>query len=588
MHISNPFFFLLTFFIAAVILFYFFRKQYETKTISSNLLWEQVLNEWQASPWLHKLQHNLLFWLQLLALLLLMFALVRPFWFQKGIPGDHLILIVDTSASMSAKEGEFTRFEKAKQEAVKLLKVVKDQEVTIIAAGQKPVILANHETSRAELQEQIKELELTYSHENMDKALKLAESLSAGKESIIHLYSDSIVKKDVSGLSEDIPIDVHNVSSLTDNVSLLSFGTASSEGGITGVAVIDNQTKQAETVTFQVANGKDVLFTKKIIVKANSEEIIDIPVLKENPYYTASINVNDDYSTDNELTAIQTAVYEKVYAVGDVNPFLINGLDTIGFDIIQVEDKEKVGKDGIVIAEGVDLEELGSYPLLFVNAKEKGKQKLTGQPKGTGDPLMDYVPMEKVYIEAASTPISNKWDHVLASEDSPLIQKGTHQGQPIIALNFSVADSDWPLQPGFPIFLYNSYQWLTQQTNFLGYYQPGEEKWLNLGTDTGKMAIFTESGKNLYSVDLQKEGFRAPSKPGTYEAIAGEQVYSFSVLLDVREKEITSASSFRMNMKSSVLKEDASDTKQDILWYWLACMALLLLIAEWEVYRRGH
>lgn len=588
MHISNPLFFLLTIFIAAVILFYFFRKQYETTTISSNLLWEQVLNEWQASPWLHKLQHNLLFWLQLLVLLLLLFALVRPFWFQKGIPGDHLILIVDTSASMSAKEGELTRFEKAKQEMVEMLKMVNDQEVTIIAAGQKPVILANHETNRAELQKQTKKLELTYSHENVEKALKLADSLSSGKESIIHLYSDSVVKEDLKGLSEDIPINVHNFSSSTDNFSLLSFGTANSKGAITGVAVIENQSKQDGTVTFQVAKGKDILFTKKIRVKANSEEIIDIPVLKEKPYYTASLLVDDDYSTDNELTAVQTAVYEKVYAVGDVNPFLINGLETIGLDITQLEDQEKVEKDGIVIAEGVDIEKLGSYPLLLVNAMEKGKQKLTGQPQGTGDPLMEYVQMEKVYIESASIPISKQWDTVITSEDSPLIQKGMYHGQPIIALNFSVADSDWPLQPGFPIFLYNSYQWLTQQTNFLGYYQPGEEKWLNLGTEKGKLSIFTESGNNLYSVDLLKEGFRAPSKPGTYEAIAGERVFYFSVLLDEREKRINSAPSFRMNMESSGLKEEGSDTKQDILWYWLACMALLLLMAEWEVYRRGH
>lgn len=588
MHISNPFFFLLTIFIAAVILFYFFRKQYETTTISSNLLWEQVLNEWQASPWLHKLQHNLLFWLQLLILLLLMFALIRPFWFDKGIPSDHLILIIDTSASMSAKEGEGTRFDKAKLEMVEMLKLVDDQEVTIIDAAQKPVILTNHETNRAELQKQIKELELSYSHENIDKALKLADSLSMGKDSFIHLYSDSVVEENLSGLSEDIRVDVHNISSLTENLTLLSFGTASSKGGITGVAVIENQTKQDEMVKFQVANGKDVLFTKKIRVKANSEEIIDIPVLKEKAYYKASIHVDDDYYADNELTAIQTVVYEKVYAVGDVNPFLINGLETIGLDIIQLDDKEKVEMDGIVIAEGVDLEELGSYPLLFVNATEKGKQKLTGQPKGTGDPLMDYVQMEKVYIESASTPISKEWDNVLASEDLPLIQKGSHQGQPIIALNFSLADSDWPLQPGFPIFLYNSYQWLTQQTNFLGYYQPGEEKWLNLGIDTEKLDIFTESGKNLYSVDLQNEGFRAPSKPGTYEAIVGDQVFNFSVLLDEREKTILSAPSFKVNMESSELKEENRVSKQDTLWYWLACMALLLLMIEWEVYRRGH
>ncbi|RRN70671.1 VWA domain-containing protein [Peribacillus simplex] len=586
MHISNPLFFLLIIFIAAVILFYFFRKQYETTTISSNLLWEQVLNEWQASPWLHKLQYNLLFWLQILVLLLLMFSLVRPFWFQKGIPGDHLILIVDTSATMSAKDGEHTLFEKVKQEVMEMLKEVDNQEVTIIEAGQKPIIRANHETNHAVLKKQTAALELTYDHENIDKALKLADSLSNGKETVIHLFSDRVVKDDLSGLSEDIPIDVHNFSSQNDNLSLLSFGTASRKGGITGVAVVENQTNKDKTFEFQVTNGKESLFTKKLSVKANSKKTVDIPVLKEKPYYTALINVNDNYSADNKMTAIQTAIYEKVYAVGTVNAFFINGLETIGLDVIQLEDKEKVGKDGVVIAEGMELEELGSYPLLFVNEGRTGKQKLTEKLLGTDDPLMEYVQTEKIYIESKSTPINKQWTNVLISGDSPLIQKGTYQGQPIIALNFSVADSDWPLQPGFPIFLYNSFQWLTQHSNFLGYYQPGEEKWLNLGKDTQKLAIFSESGNNLYSVDLQKEGFKAPSKPGTYEAVSGDQVFYFSVLLDEREKGIVSAPSFNINTKSTNMKE-VSD-KQDYLWYWLACTALLLLMFEWEVYRRGR
>ncbi|MGG4266351.1 vWA domain-containing protein [Peribacillus simplex] len=587
MHISNPLFFLLIIFIVAVILFYFFRKQYETTTISSNLLWEQVLNEWQASPWLHKLQHNLLFWLQILVLLLLMFSLVRPFWFQKGIPGDHLILIVDTSATMSAKEGELTRFEKAKHEVMEMLKEVDNQEVTIIEAGEKPIIRANHETNHAVLKKQTEALELTYDHENIDKALKLADSLSNGKETVIHLFSDRVVKGDLSGLSEDIPIDVHNFSSQNDNLSLLSFGTANRKEGITGVAVVENQTKKDKTLEFQVTNGKEVLFTKKLSIKANSEKTVDIPVLKEKPYYTASINVDDNYSADNEMTAIQSAIYEKVYAVGNVNAFLINALETIGLDVIQVEDKEKVRKDGVVIAQGMELEELGSYPLLFVNEAKKGKQKLTEKILGTDDPLMEYVQTEKIYIELTSPPINKQWTNVLVSGDSPLIQKGTYQGQPIIALNFSVADSDWPLQPGFPIFLYNSFQWLTQQTNFLGYYQPGEEKWLNLGKDTQKLTIFSESGNNLYSVDLQKEGFKAPSMPGTYEAVSGDQVFYFSVLLDEREKRIIPSPSFSINKKSADMKE-VSNTKQDYLWYWLACAALLLLIFEWEVYRRGR
>src|SRR5690554_2427948 len=109
----NPLFFSLSIFIGAVIVFYMFRKQYENRVIPSTFLWQQVMDEWQASPWLDKLQRNLLLFLQLLALTLLMFALVKPLLMVRGIPGEHIIFIIDHSASMATTHNGKSRFEEA-------------------------------------------------------------------------------------------------------------------------------------------------------------------------------------------------------------------------------------------------------------------------------------------------------------------------------------------------------------------------------------------------------------------------------------------------------------------------------------------
>nr|WP_316046631.1 BatA domain-containing protein [Planococcus glaciei] len=45
----------------AVILYYFFRKKYKDQPISSTLFWQETMKEIQASPYLKKLQHHLLF-----------------------------------------------------------------------------------------------------------------------------------------------------------------------------------------------------------------------------------------------------------------------------------------------------------------------------------------------------------------------------------------------------------------------------------------------------------------------------------------------------------------------------------------------
>lgn len=587
MSVASPFFFLFSLFIAAFILLYFFRKQYEQLPVSSNMLWEQVLNERQASPWLQKLQHNLLFWLQLLILVLIMLALTRPYWYGKVPAGDHFILVVDTSATMSAKEGEKTRFATAKEDIFKLLDEIDQQEVTIISTGQKLKIIANHEQDQRALQKAIQELELSYEYDAMDQALELAGSLVTTKDSVVHLFSDHVVEEDVASFSEDQSVFVHNYNSQHDNLSLLSFGTAPEGEKVSAVAVIANETDADEQVDFQVMSGKTLLFSKKVHVAANQEAVVNMPTLPAHPYYQAVIRTPDDYEADNELTAISTTSYDKVYAVGDVNPFYLAGLKTLGLEVIQVDDVAKIGRDGMVIAEGVSLTQLGEYPLLFIQSEAKKKQKVTETLTAADDPLFMHVDSKKVYIASSFRPLNQEWQTILASGDQPLIQKGTHHGYPIIALNFALSDTDWPLQPGFPLFLYNSYQWLTQQTNFLGYYQPGEEKWLNLGNKQTDLSIFTEDGNNLYTINLAKESFIAPVKPGVYEGVAGEQSYYFSVLLDEREKSLNAAPSFAMNPKEAQSRE-TTENIQDHLWLWLACIALLLLMAEWEVYRRGY
>ncbi|HEY4553109.1 MAG TPA: BatA and WFA domain-containing protein, partial [Bacillaceae bacterium] len=179
MGILNPAFFSLSVLIGAVILFYMFRKRYDPVTISTNMLWEQVMNEWQASPWIDRLQRNFLLLLQLLTLLLLMLALVRPYWTVKGIAADHVILLLDVSASMSARyDAENTRFDKSVSDMKKLADKLDGQEVTIIAAGSKPEILLDRESDKGKIRTAISQIQLKYEHENMQKAVMLAEMLA--------------------------------------------------------------------------------------------------------------------------------------------------------------------------------------------------------------------------------------------------------------------------------------------------------------------------------------------------------------------------------------------------------------------------
>jgi hypothetical protein len=90
----------------------------------------------------------------------------------------------------------------------------------------------------------------------------------------------------------------------------------------------------------------------------------------------------------------------------------------------------------------------------------------------------------------------------------------------------------------------------------------------------------------LYTLDLAKMSFKAPNLPGTYQAVADDKINYFSVLMDEREKYPAVETSFKMNeLKGQVKGETKS--RNDVMWFWLALIALLLITIEWEVYRRG-
>lgn len=579
-----PLFFLLSFLIAAVILFYFFRKQYEERKISSNLLWEQVLNEWQASPWLKKLQQNLLFWLQILALLLLMLALARPFWLQKDLQGEHLIFIIDPSASMSAKYAAATRFDYAKEELLDLAGKLSGQEVTLIQAGEKPEILLSKETDKGAIKKSINELELSYEHEVMEKAVNLAVSLSTGKDTSIHIFSDSVRKDVLSDVEQ--PVVVHNIGKELANVALLSFGVAPVGEQVSGVAVLENQSSKEQELTFQIHSEKELLFEKKVTVAGRDQFVLQIHPLPEKPYYEAIITKDDGYKVDNKLTSIYTETNPPIYTIDDVNPFAVKGFQTLGVEVAQIDAKSIIeNMNGIFISEASTLQNQPAQPLILFNSS-KEKIKLTEPLVAEDDLLLQYVDYKKIYIAEASKELDGDWKTILKSGTVPLIQKGSKDGQPLIVVNFDLTDSDWPLQPGFPIFLYNSYQWLSQQTNFLGYFGPGEEKWLNVSEGSFKWSIYDGDDENLYTLDLSKESFKAPNLPGTYQAVADDKINYFSVLMDEREKHPAVETSFKMNeLKSQVKGETKS--RNDVIWFWLALIALLLITIEWEVYRRG-
>src|SRR5215208_8178373 len=107
--------------IPILIVFYLLKRKRVARVVPSTLLWQKFLAETQASSPFQRLRHNWLLIIQILVLLLAIFALTRPYLAGEGKSGRLRVAILDASASMMAKDVQPNRFEQARAELDKLI-----------------------------------------------------------------------------------------------------------------------------------------------------------------------------------------------------------------------------------------------------------------------------------------------------------------------------------------------------------------------------------------------------------------------------------------------------------------------------------
>src|SRR5947199_9071286 len=107
--------------IPIILLLYFMRPKRQERVVSSTLLWQQALQDLQASrPW-QRLRITPLLLLQILAAIFIVLILARPAIFLRSPISGDTIIILQASASMQATDATPNRFEVAKSQIADLV-----------------------------------------------------------------------------------------------------------------------------------------------------------------------------------------------------------------------------------------------------------------------------------------------------------------------------------------------------------------------------------------------------------------------------------------------------------------------------------
>jgi hypothetical protein len=164
-----------------------------------------------------------------------------------------------------------------------------------------------------------------------------------------------------------------------------------------------------------------------------------------------------------------------------------------------------------------------------------------------------------------------------------------YDGYPIIIQTFALDASDWPLHPGFPLFLYNAIEHLTAGQELMGYYSPGA--WLEYipASDTTSVEIINDTGETVVQYEDFDQNLQLPVQPGlyTFNEVKSSNTTEklLTVMLDDEERSIVTEESFSLS-SSKAAKVDEGISKKDVTFIFLL-LGLLVLLVEWEVYRRA-
>lgn len=557
----------------ALIVYYLYRKKYRDQQVSSILYWQQVMKEMQASPYLKKLQHHALFYLQLAALLLLVFALLNPYFESDSLEGGEFIFVIDTSASMLA--GTPSQLESQKELMKEMAGKAEGKPVTIINAGTTPEILASMEKSAARLNRVIDAIELGYESPELEKTLLFAETLTNDDSAVIHIFTDSLDRTILSNKTGAAYV-VHANNEKPSNISIRQYGVA--EGETTDRAIVQLFNDSAETVTGRLElAGDEFKEIADIELAPGEEQLIPFENLPKMEIWQAALDINDEYILDNEAFAYINRPTGTVIIDNGLHGLVARGLESLGIQVnTAATDQLTSFTESPLVTNQSDLVE-EPVPVLLIGRDDESPVEATGSVETVDHPLFAYAPMEDVFVSQIY-PGFDGFETVATVGGEPFIQLSP-EGDIIVLADIQA--TDWPLSPSFPLFLWSAVDELSGSENYIGTFSPKEQRAIALASPSGEWEIF--KGDEYQSSYIEGEGsFQAPGEPGIYRAVSGDETKNFIVRLNNEEKNLAAGQNF-----TAGTPVESENITQLSMIPMILLVILMLMLVEWEVYRRG-
>ncbi len=466
--------------IPGIILLYLLKTHAVSHRIPALNLWKEAYENVQAqTPW-EKFRHHLLMYLQILALVLLMLALMMPYLRLHGGESSRVVICLDLSGSMNGRYDEkHTKLEEAKRQAKRYVsQLKKGTRVTLLTGGRSGKILASDVTDQGRIQKLIQEQQPTDAEGNLQPAVRMLHSIVKQWEEyqMIGFTDENVELGSLSGEIIDLSTDYGNCS--VDWVG----HTENEQGTITVQAKIENHGKDKASHEVNLYLGESLYDVKQVAVGAGESQIISFMELSaaqfhklqtNGGYLRAELNEKDGLETDNTAyELLDAAVQKQVLLVSKQNQFLEKAL-VLDENIVlekttSVKNIDQNKSYDLIVYDGMMPEQwYESENVLVLNPSGDlilaGKELIAVQKKKenirvtvpAGDLLPDMEEFTFGCARASSIKVP-AWGYSFCKTGAESVgYTGTLDGRSVTVLGFDLHDSDLPLQMEFPILIQN-------------------------------------------------------------------------------------------------------------------------------------
>jgi hypothetical protein len=465
-----------------IVLLYVLRLRRPERTISSTLLWPHVVGDMQANaPW-QRLRPSILLILQVLVVLGLVLALAQPVLSRRAVVTKDVIVILDQSFSMRARDAAPTRFATAQARARAIAAGLSSGSVmSVIGMSSQPHLAVAESSDQSAIDHAIDVLAPESAAPNTLAALSLAASLAReGERTEAIIFTDHSSGIKALPLSVPFTVTIERIGGVRRDLGIASIDVSGGKK-TSAVVRVHNYGPAPATSDLDLFADGQLADVRTVSVPPGGEqaEIWDslpagVRVIR------AHLALRDRMTADKTAWAVVPASQQRrVLLVTRGGYFLQTALSLQPGVVLQTVDPasyslSKTRGADVVVFDGVLPHRLPGAPALLVGPPSGrvdgirvGAERRINSVilASQSDPVMRYVDLSDVHVARARSVSLPIWMHVAARAGTlSLVAAGQLGDERLALISFPMSDSDWPLRVSFPIAMRNLLEYLAPST----------------------------------------------------------------------------------------------------------------------------